>query len=548
MKENNAPAGKIIATSIVNEMADAYTSFAIATLNRALPSAIDGLKISQRRILQTAFEKGFTSDKQAVKLARLSGEVMASYHPHSATDDASCNLGNKANYQHPLLFIQGNNGGVTEAGLRTSDDNHASARYLEVKLTKFAEQVYFADGSWKFCEFKPNYDSTRKEIIEFIPALPMALLNATSGMTAGYATSIASYNLQEIAKYAAGRKAYPLPDNASCANIASDEGLTNAADGHGTIRMIGDYECIANKITVTSLPLVSAEKFCSQIKANIDKFPDVRHVHDLSSRKGILVEIIVKKGRQASATLPLLLQHTGLSDTLSINNTLLCNGLPKQLSIANIYQGWHSARVKVLSAMFANKIAEFENTLLMQSALLVCLKNKPAFMKAVLDSDDAELALQSTFQLSAEQCRYILSKPLRSITKLEQGKLLSYIEELKLEKAEAEANLNDVPSFIVKQVQQLAKEFGVKRQCKIIASSAVPSIAKPSKPARSAKPAKQATLPEELLQKARGAGLSWTMRRINSIAKNYNANKYGLKTKYKTVKECIEAHIAEELK
>ena len=54
----------------------------IVDRRRALPMAIDGLKVVQRRILYAAFKEGMTSFNKRQKSAALTGEVMKNFHPH----------------------------------------------------------------------------------------------------------------------------------------------------------------------------------------------------------------------------------------------------------------------------------------------------------------------------------------------------------------------------------------------------------------------------------------------------------------------------------
>jgi topoisomerase-4 subunit A len=122
-----------------------YASYVI--LERAVPTAIDGLKPVQRRILHAMREM---HDGRYHKVANIIGQTMQ-YHPHgdAAIGDALVNLGQK----DLLIDPQGNWGDV-----RTGD-RAAAPRYIEARLTKFAMDVAFNPQT---TDWQMSYDG-RKE-------------------------------------------------------------------------------------------------------------------------------------------------------------------------------------------------------------------------------------------------------------------------------------------------------------------------------------------------------------------------------------------------
>ena len=68
---------------IINELSTNFIEYAVAVnTDRAIPDATSGLKPVAKRILWSAFEKGYSSSKPHVKSAKIVGDVMAEYHPH----------------------------------------------------------------------------------------------------------------------------------------------------------------------------------------------------------------------------------------------------------------------------------------------------------------------------------------------------------------------------------------------------------------------------------------------------------------------------------
>src|SRR3989344_3497041 len=76
----------IINTEISNEMRRAYLDYAMSVIvSRAIPSAEDGLKPVQRRILHSMNAMGLKPGTQTKKSARIVGDVIGKFHPHGDT-------------------------------------------------------------------------------------------------------------------------------------------------------------------------------------------------------------------------------------------------------------------------------------------------------------------------------------------------------------------------------------------------------------------------------------------------------------------------------
>ncbi|EPB66069.1 DNA gyrase/topoisomerase IV, A subunit, partial [Ancylostoma ceylanicum] len=106
-----------------------YASYVI--LERAVPSVHDGFKPVQRRILHSMKEM---DDGRYNKVANIIGNTMK-YHPHgdASIGDALVQLGQK----DLLIDCQGNWGNTL------TGDGAAAPRYIEARLTKFANHVVF---------------------------------------------------------------------------------------------------------------------------------------------------------------------------------------------------------------------------------------------------------------------------------------------------------------------------------------------------------------------------------------------------------------------
>jgi len=185
--------GTVQQVDIDNEMRVAYLDYAMSVIiSRALPDARDGLKPVQRRILYGMYDLGLRPDSAYKKSARIVGEVLGKYHPHSDTAvyDAMARMAQDFTLRTPLVDGQGNFGSI-------DGDNPAAMRYTEARLAAIAIEM-LADLGKDTVDFVSNFDDTLLEPSVLPAAIPNLLVNGASGIAVGMATSIPPHNLGEV--------------------------------------------------------------------------------------------------------------------------------------------------------------------------------------------------------------------------------------------------------------------------------------------------------------------------------------------------------------
>src|ERR1700712_3539638 len=196
--QGDPPSDDPNAVALAQYAEQAYLEYALSVVKgRALPDVSDGQKPVQRRILFAMERMGlaFTtaSGPKAVKSARVVGDVLGKFHPHSdqAAYDAMVRMAQDFSQRYPWVDGQGNFGS-------RDGDGAAAMRYTEARLARRTSLLLdeIDEGT---VDFIPNYDGSTEEP-RLLPArLPFTLLNGASGIAVGLATEIPSHNLREIA-------------------------------------------------------------------------------------------------------------------------------------------------------------------------------------------------------------------------------------------------------------------------------------------------------------------------------------------------------------
>ncbi len=158
-----------------------YTSYARYTIqNRAIPSAIDGFKPSQRKIAYAANRLWKTGNEKPLKVFQLGGQAAAiSFFHHGSLDGTI--VGMAQDFKNSMPIFEG----IGQFGSLRSPEAGAP-RYVGVKFNQNFRLLYkdfdlttpqFEEGE----EIEPHY---------FLPIIPTVLLNGSSGIAVGFATKI----------------------------------------------------------------------------------------------------------------------------------------------------------------------------------------------------------------------------------------------------------------------------------------------------------------------------------------------------------------------
>ncbi len=445
--KNDVPEG-FLSTNITTEMRESYLDYAMSVItSRALPDARDGLKPVHRRILYSMHELGLTSQAKQRKSATVVGDVLGKYHPHgdTAVYDAMVKMAQDFSHRYPLVVGQGNFGSI-------DGDNAAAMRYTEAKMSKIAFEL-LRDLEKETVEWRPNYDSTRKEPVVLPAAVPNLILNGTLGIAVGMATSIPPHNLGEIIDATTHLIEEPDastedllqfvkgPDFPTGGIIFSDKEMRQAyTSGRGAVVMRGESEIVETKsgqfqIVISSIPYRVNKSELLIRMADLVREKKLEGIRDLAdeSTKDIRIVIDLKTGVHPQKVLNFLYKHTELESTFHYNMLALVEGTPVTLSLPAMLSHFVHHREVVVKrrTQFDLKKAEEREHILI--GLKKALEQIDKIIKTIKASKDTALAhtnLMKEFKFSDRQATAILEMKLQKLAGLERKKIEDELTEL----------------------------------------------------------------------------------------------------------------------
>ncbi|TYZ59857.1 hypothetical protein PybrP1_005799 [[Pythium] brassicae (nom. inval.)] len=167
--------------------------FSHADNARSLPSVVDGLKVSQRKVLFACLKRKLTKEVKVAQLAGYCSEHTAYHHGEASLHSTIVNMAQDfvgAN-NLPLLYPSGQFGTRLQGG-----KDAASPRYIFTLLQKHTRLVFPEDDD-ALLEYV-NDDGFPVEPVHYVPILPMLLVNGSEGIGTGWSTSVPNYHPIEV--------------------------------------------------------------------------------------------------------------------------------------------------------------------------------------------------------------------------------------------------------------------------------------------------------------------------------------------------------------
>ncbi|VAW32219.1 DNA gyrase subunit A [hydrothermal vent metagenome] len=453
--------GLVKQVNIDSEVRESYLSYAMSVIvSRALPDARDGLKPVQRRILYAMYDMGLRPNTSYKKAARVVGEVLGKYHPHSdqAVYDAMVRLAQDFSMRYPLVDGQGNFGSI-------DGDAAAAMRYTEARLSNMGHDLLDDIGK-NTVDHASNFDDSLTEPTVLPATIPNLLVNGSSGIAVGMATSIPPHNLAEVIDaltYMLAMwnrlddvtlpdlmrfiKGPDFPTGGLVFRYRTNKGvetdaITNAyATGRGrvTVRAKAHVEKMGrnkSRIVITELPYQANKTNLLGRIANLHrdgKIDGLTDLRDESDRNGMRIVLETTRNVEPEKVLEDLFRLTPMQSTFSISLLALVNKEPRVLTLKQALRVYLEHRLEIVRRRTEHDLEKARNRAHILAGLLIALDNLDAVIDLIRRSrtaDSAKANLIKKFKLTAVQAQAILDMQLRRLAALERRKIQEEQKEL----------------------------------------------------------------------------------------------------------------------
>lgn len=398
-EKENLEKKNFILRPLKDEIYESYSIYAISTLNRSLPSLIDGMKIVQRRILYSMWVYNHRKTDKLSKSIGICGKVSTYFHPHGEMSiyAAFVRLARDFVLLHPLVESQGNFGSV-------DGDEAAAARYTEGRLSNISH-LLLEEIHEDTTEFQANYDGTNKEPMYLVPQFPIILVNGSQGIAVGFSSNIPTHNLGEVidgtillinnpeASLKEIMTHIQGPDFPTSGIVSNKKQLYEAYEsGEGMINIRGVAEFEGDdKIIITEIPYqLQKSTLVAKIIEEVKKgtMDGISSVRDESSSK-IRIVIELKKKVQKEVVINQLYKFTQLSSSFKINLLAInIHGEPTVFGLKEILTEFIKFRHSTIIRKTSFRLEEAHKKIETLFGFMLALDNSQELLSRIGDSDD----------------------------------------------------------------------------------------------------------------------------------------------------------------
>lgn len=485
---------KIVDVEISKEVRKAFLDYSMSVIvARALPDVRDGLKPVHRRILYTMFENNLYPESAYRKCADTVGAVLGRYHPHgdASVYDAMVRLAQNFSMRYTLVDGHGNFGSI-------DGDPAAAYRYTESRMSKISMKM-LTDIDKDTVDFVPNYDDRLKEPSVLPVRYPNLLVNGSTGIAVGMATNIPPHNLREVVDAMSNLIDNPDaelpelmnyikgPDFPTAGIIMGTKGIKEAyATGRGKIyvRARAEIQEVKNdryEIVVSELPYtVNKAKLITSIADLVKdkRLEGISDIKDYSNKKGIHIEITVKRDANPQVVLNNLYKLTQMQTTFGVIMLALVGGVPKVLTLKQMLENYIDFQKEIITRRTKFNLNKAQK----RAHILEGLKRAVDIVDDIIATirackggqAEAKTAIMEKFDFDEPQAAAIVAFRLGQLAGLEILKIVNELDELKVKISDyldILSNENRVKEIIKIETREVAEKFGDDRRTEIQAVS-----------------------------------------------------------------------------
>ena len=440
-----------------------YASYVI--LERAVPSIEDGFKPVQRRILHSMKD---LDDGRFNKVANIVGHTMQ-YHPHgdASISDAMVQIGQK----DLLIETQGNWGNIL------TGDRAAASRYIEARLSKFANEVSFSP---KITKWQLSYDGRRKEPVNLPVKFPLLLAQGGEGIAVGLSTKILPHNFVELIdasiKCLKNKKFVLYPDFPTSGIMD----VTNYSDGlrGGRIKVRAKVSQLnKNTLVVTQIPFstTTSSLIESILKANDKGKIKIKKIEDNTANE---VEILIHlpNGVSPDKSIDGLYAFTSCETSISPLGCVIEDNRPLFIGVSEILKKSTERTKELLRLELEYKKSDFENQWHYASLERIFIENR--IYRLIEDEETWEGVIKTIDEglkpftkhlkrnVNEDDIVRLTEIKIKRISKFDIEKAILKIQSIEEELDKIRFNLDNLTDFAISYFKKLQDVYGKNRKRK----------------------------------------------------------------------------------
>lgn len=438
-----------------------YASYVI--LERAVPHLNDGLKPVQRRIMHAMKRM---DDGRFNKVANIIGFTMQ-FHPHgdASIGDALVQLGQK----DLLVETQGNWGNIL------TGDSAAAPRYIEARLSKFANDVVFNP---KTTDWMASYDGRNQEPVTLPVKFPLLLAQGVEGIAVGLASKILPHNFNELIDasiaYLEDRDFELYPDF-STGGMADCSRYNDGLRG-GVVKVRARIHKEDRKtLVIKEIPFgkTTTSLIESILKANDKGKIKLRKVDDNTAQD---VEIVIHLHNDVSPdkTIDALYAFTDCEVSISPNSCVIDDSHPHFLGVKHMLCVATKKTKDLLRAELEIRRSELEDQWHFSSLEKIFIENRIYLRieecetwEAVIEAIDSGLKPFRKLlrrDIILDDIVRLTEIKIKRISKFDTRKADEYIKGVEAEIEEVDGKLANLVAYTIAYYQMLKKKHGKGRE------------------------------------------------------------------------------------
>ena len=380
-------------------------------LSRSIPNVLDGLKVSQRKIIYSAFKRNLINEVKVAQFAGYTAEHSNYHSGEKSLEDAIAGLARNYTGSNNLELL------VPKGGFGSRMHNghdRASARYIFTHLSPITKSI-FDPLDKDILDYRDD-DGTSIEPWWYIPIIPMILVNGAIGIGTGFSTDIPCFNPLDLIEYIIRK----IRDGTQKSLNPWYRGFTGKVIRQSDTSYIttGVFTETLKDITITELPIgISTDKYLENLQKKFDKV--FKNITDLSTDTDINIILTKKKDGD---TLDNPIEYLKLFTKISYNNMNAFDAESRIRTWAtpeSIIDYFYIIRLNFYAKRKASLLSEL-------SKKLKVLSNKIRFIKKVIKKEIniskvslielKEILKELSFDLYEDSYEYLYKMSLVSLT------------------------------------------------------------------------------------------------------------------------------------